>query len=90
MKKRRIPMRMCMGCREKRPKKELLRVVKSPEGIVSADATGKAAGRGAYICPDAECLKRAMKSRALERELEVKIAQEVYDALLHSIEEMPR
>jgi predicted RNA-binding protein YlxR (DUF448 family) len=83
-------MRMCMGCREKRPKKELLRVVKSPEGIVSADATGKAAGRGAYICPDAECLKRAMKSRALERELEVKIAQEVYDALLHSIEEMPR
>ncbi len=83
-------MRMCMGCREKKPKKELLRVVKSPEGIVSADATGKAAGRGAYICPDAECLKRAMKSRALERELEVKIEQEVYDALLHSIEEMPR
>ena len=88
LKARKIPMRMCMGCREKRPKKELLRVVRSPEGVVSLDKTGKAAGRGTYICPDAECLKRCMKSKALERELEVKIDQEVYDGLLASIEEM--
>jgi predicted RNA-binding protein YlxR (DUF448 family) len=79
-------MRMCMGCREKKPKKELLRVVKSPEGVVSLDRTGKSPGRGAYVCPSPECLKKAVKSRALERELEVKIEQDIYDRLMESIE----
>ena len=66
---KKIPMRQCMGCRERKPKKELVRVVRSPEGTVSVDLRGKAPGRGAYICPDPECLKKAVRSRALERNL---------------------
>ena len=62
-----IPQRQCVGCREKKPKPELIRVVRAPEGDISLDARGKAAGRGAYLCPDPECLKKARKSRALER-----------------------
>ena len=64
---KKIPLRQCVGCREMKPKKELIRVVKSPEGEVSLDFKGKKPGRGAYVCPDAECLRRARKSRALER-----------------------
>ena len=75
------PIRQCMGCREHKPKKELVRVVRSPEGAVAIDATGKKAGRGAYICPNPECLKRARKSRALERNLGSSFGAEIYDAL---------
>ena len=83
---RKIPMRQCMGCRERKSKKELIRVVRSPEGTVSLDFSGKANGRGAYLCPDAACLKRAVKSRALERNLEVPIPQEVLERLAREME----
>ena len=83
--KRKIPMRMCVGCREMKPKKELLRVVKPAEGECAIDRTGKASGRGAYVCPSAECLKKAQKSKALERALEAKIAPEVFDTLAEQI-----
>ena len=85
-KPRKIPQRMCVGCREKRDKKDLLRVVKSPEGDVSLDFVGKKPGRGAYVCRDAQCLKKARKSRALDRMLEVSIPDEVYEALERQME----
>ena len=75
-----------MGCREQKPKKELIRVVRSPEGQVSLDFRGKAPGRGAYLCRDAACLKKAVKSRALERALSVPVPQEVFDRLLAEME----
>ena len=84
---KKIPMRQCVGCREMKPKKELIRVVKSPEGAISLDFRGKAPGRGAYLCPDSACLKRAIKSKALERALETAIRQEIYDGLLSRMEE---
>ena len=65
-----IPQRQCVGCREKKPKPELIRVVRAPDGGISLDARGKAAGRGAYLCPDPECLKKAIRSKALDRSLE--------------------
>ena len=75
------PMRQCAGCREMKPKKELVRVVRSPEGVISLDFRGKAPGRGAYVCPNLECLRRARKARSLERSLDTAIPAEVYDAL---------
>ena len=84
---KKIPMRQCVGCREMKPKKELIRVVKSPEGAISLDFRGKAPGRGAYLCPDPACLKRAVKSKALERAFEIPIPQEIYDSLLEKMEE---
>ena len=78
---KKIPMRQCVGCREMREKKELIRVVKSPEGEISLDFKGKKPGRGAYLCPDGNCLKRARKARALERAFETAVPPEVYDAL---------
>ena len=83
---KKIPMRQCVGCREMRPKRELVRVVKSPEGEITLDFKGKAPGRGAYVCPQAECLRRAIKSRALERGLDCQIPQEIYDQLLLRME----
>ena len=83
---KKIPMRQCLGCREMKAKKEMTRVVRAPDGSVSIDFRGKAPGRGAYICPSTECLKKALKSRALERSLEVEIPQEVYDRLAREIE----
>ncbi len=80
-KPKKIPMRQCTGCREHKPKREMLRVVRSPEGELSLDARGKKPGRGAYLCPTEECLKKARRSRALERALECAIPDEVYDAL---------
>jgi hypothetical protein len=74
-------MRQCVGCREMKPKRELTRVVKSPEGEISLDFKGKKPGRGAYVCPDPACLAKTRKSRALERAFEVSIPSEVYDAL---------
>ena len=78
---KKIPMRQCVGCREMKPKKELIRVVRSAEGEVSLDFKGKAPGRGAYVCPETQCLAKAMKSKALERSLEVPIPDEVYERL---------
>ena len=82
MQTRRIPMRKCTGCNEMKPKKELVRVVRSPEGEVSLDLTGKKPGRGAYVCPDPECLRKAQRAKALERSLEVPIPDEVYERLV--------
>lgn len=78
---KKIPMRMCVGCREMHEKRELIRIVKSAEGMVSIDMRGKAPGRGAYICRKNDCLERAMKSRALERALEHRIEPDVYERL---------
>ena len=78
---RKIPQRQCVGCRTMKDKKELIRIVKTPEGQIVADATGKKSGRGAYICPNPECLRRARKARALERAFETQIPPEVYDAM---------
>ena len=75
------PMRMCAGCRERAPKKELVRVVRTPDGKLLLDARDKAPGRGAYICRKAECLRKARKSRALERMLNISIPEEAYNAL---------
>ena len=83
---KKIPQRQCVGCREMKDKKSLLRVVKSPEGEVSLDFVGKKPGRGAYVCYSVECLKKARKSRALERALEVSIPAEVYDAMEAELE----
>ena len=81
VKPRKIPMRQCLGCNEHKPKKEMLRVVRSPEGEIPLDFTGKKPGRGAYVCHDVACLQRARKSRALERAFETQIPAEVYDAM---------
>ena len=83
---KKIPQRQCMGCRERKAKKEMIRVVRCTDGTVSLDFGGKMNGRGAYICPDPECLKRALKSKALDRSLEVTIPEEVYDRLEREIE----
>ncbi len=86
MKVRHIPERMCTGCSVRRPKSELIRVVKSPDGEISIDKTGKKSGRGAYICNDAECLKKARKSRRLNKAFECEIPDEIYQRLLEEIE----
>ena len=78
---KRIPMRQCTGCREMKPKGELIRVVKSPEGEVSLDHRGKKPGRGAYVCPSADCLKRSIKSRALERAFSVQVSEDLLEEL---------
>ena len=83
---KKIPMRQCLGCREMKAKRELIRVVRSPEGAISLDFKGKAPGRGAYVCPSAECLKKAVKSRSLERALSAQIPAEVYERLREEME----
>ena len=75
---KKIPMRMCVGCREMKPKRELIRVVRSQDGNVTVDFTGKAAGRGAYVCRSVECLERAIKTRGLDRALEHEIEDTVF------------
>lgn len=80
-KPRKIPMRMCVGCREMKPKVQLLRVVKPQEGDAHIDRTGKAPGRGAYVCGQIECLRKAQKSRALERALDARIDEGVFAQL---------
>ena len=84
---KKIPMRQCLGCREMKPKRELLRVVRSPEGEVSLDTRGKKPGRGAYVCPNADCLKKAVKTRALSRALETEIPDEVMQCLAADLED---
>ena len=84
---KKIPQRQCMGCRERKEKRELIRVVRAPDGGVSLDFRGKAPGRGAYICPDMACLKKAIRSKALDRSLEVAIPEEIYARLEQEMEE---
>ena len=83
---KKIPMRQCTGCREMKPKRELIRVVRSPENAISLDFKGKAQGRGAYVCHSQECLKKAIKSKALEKSLEVSIPEEIYLQLKEQME----
>lgn len=85
MKPKKIPMRMCLGCNEMKPKKELIRVVKSPEGEISLDFTGKKSGRGAYICRSVECFNKARKGRRLEKAFSCKIDAGVYDAMAEEL-----
>ena len=84
---KKVPVRQCLGCREQKAKNELLRVVRSPEGVVSLDLRGKAPGRGAYLCRSPECLRRAVKSRALERSLDTAIPPEIYEELGERLKE---
>ena len=83
---KKIPQRQCMGCRERKAKKEMIRVVRGTDGVVSLDFGGKLNGRGAYLCPDPECLKKARKAKSLERSLEISIPEEVYDRLEKEME----
>ena len=83
---KKVPMRMCVGCRTMKEKRSLVRVVRPEEGSAAVDPTGKMNGRGAYVCADAECLKKAVKSRALDRALEVKISPEVMERLAAEVE----
>ena len=83
---KKIPQRQCMGCRERKAKREMIRVVRMTDGNVSLDFSGKLNGRGAYICPNPECLKKAQKARSLERSLEVPIPEEVYNRLATEME----
>lgn len=83
---KKIPMRQCTGCREMKPKRELLRIVRSPEGEIGIDFRGKNPGRGAYVCRDPECLKRSIKSKALERAFGVSVPDEIFAVLREQME----
>ena len=89
MKPKKIPMRMCVGCREMKEKRELIRIVRTPEGETVIDVTGKRSGRGAYVCRDASCLKKAIRSKALERSLGVPVPPELLEQLLAEQEAQP-
>ena len=78
---KKIPQRQCMGCRERKEKKALIRIVRGTDGQISVDLTGKLNGRGAYLCPDVQCLQKARKAKSLERSLDTPIPEEVYDRL---------
>lgn len=81
MKTKKIPMRMCLGCGEMKPKRELIRVVKSKEGDISLDLTGKKSGRGAYICKSVECFEKARKARKFERSFSCMISEDIYKSM---------
>ena len=83
---RKIPQRKCVGCGTSKDKKELIRVVRNAEGEISVDLTGKKNGRGAYICHDVECLKKAKKSARLEKSFECQISEEIYERLMQEIQ----
>ena len=87
---KKVPMRMCVGCRQMKPKRELLRVVRSPEGEIAIDFTGKKSGRGAYVCREENCLDRAVKQRQLERALGKQIEEDVVAQLRRQIKYGPR
>ena len=86
MQQRKIPLRRCTGCNEQKSKKELVRVVRSPQGEIALDRVGKMPGRGAYLCPSAQCLAKARKAKRLERALDAQIPPEVYERLEQEIE----
>lgn len=81
MQQKKIPLRKCTGCGEMKPKKELVRIVRSPEGEIRLDTTGKMNGRGAYVCPDAQCLQKAKKGRRLDKAFECNVPAEIYERL---------
>ena len=85
--KRKVPVRMCVGCRERFPKKELIRVVRTPEGEIEIDRIGKVSGRGAYVCDSQQCLGRSIKSRALQRALDEAIDDDILETLRKDIGE---
>ena len=87
---KKIPMRQCLGCREMKPKKELIRVVRSPQGEVSLDFKGKLPGRGAYVCPNPACLSKARKTKALERAFSAPLPDPVWEALEQQMKEVPQ
>ena len=86
MQQRKIPLRRCTGCNEQKPKKELVRVVRSPQGEIALDRVSKMPGRGAYLCPSAQCLAKARKAKRLERALDAQIPPEVYERIEQEIE----
>lgn len=88
-KMRKIPQRSCLGCKQVFPKKQLYRIVRTPDGEVVFDPTGKKSGRGAYICPNAECLEQAIKSGRFEHALELRVPEEVFNNLRQAIQELP-
>ncbi|MDO4296049.1 MAG: YlxR family protein [bacterium] len=85
---KKIPLRQCVGCGEMKSKKEMVRVIKTPEGEILLDATGRKNGRGAYVCPSLDCLKKAEKQHGLERSFKMAIPQEVYESLKKEMEEL--
>ena len=87
---KKIPLRQCIGCGEMKSKKEMIRVIKTAEGEILLDATGRKNGRGAYLCPSMECFKKAVKGRGLERSFKMAIPREVYETLEKELEEMDR
>ena len=88
MKAKKIPMRMCLGCREMQPKKELIRIVRGQDGTVKADATGKLPGRGAYICPKKECLAACINSKAINRAFEIQLTPQACSELAKELEQL--
>ncbi len=88
MTNKKIPMRQCIGCSEMKAKKEMIRVIKTAEGTISLDATGRMNGRGAYICPSSECLQKAVKSKGLERSFKMPIPKDVYELLAKEMGEL--
>lgn len=84
---KKTPLRMCLGCNEMKPKRELIRVVHQKDGSILLDATGKQPGRGAYICPQLSCLKAARKARRLEKSFSCRISDEIYDALENAMQQ---
>lgn len=89
-KPRKIPMRTCVGCFEVKPKKELIRIVRTPAGEILLDPGGKMSGRGAYICKSAECLKKAQKAKRLEKALEAEVSPQIYGELAQSLEALEK
>lgn len=87
---KKVPMRKCIGCSEMKSKKELIRVIRTPEGEILLDATGRKNGRGAYVCPTRDCLHKAIKSRGLERSFKMPIPKEIYDSLEKEMEELEK
>ena len=87
---KKIPLRQCIGCGEMKSKKEMIRVIKTAEGEILLDATGRKNGRGAYLCPSMECFKKAVKGRGLERSFKMAIPREVYETLETEMEEIDR
>lgn len=87
VKPRKIPLRICSGCQEKKPKKELVRVVRTPQGEVALDLTGKKSGRGAYLCPQTACLKKALKGKRLEKNLQQPISEAVINEIASLLEQ---
>lgn len=90
MKNKKVPMRQCVGCRELRNKKDLMRILRTPDNNVIFDDTGRMNGRGAYICPSVECLKKARRTKAIERSLDISIPDEVYDAIERQMSELDK